>query len=460
MPKKVTAVFDIGKTNKKFFLFDEEFNEVDRQYIRFEEIPDDDGFLGEDLPSLVKWMKNTLEEALSDTRFQIKALNFSTYGASFVHLDENNNVVAPFYNYLKPFPDHLTKKFFDENQEIKQFEIDTASPFMGLLNSGLQLYYLKYEKPELFAKIKHSLHFPQYLSYLFTGKYATDYTSLGCHTGMWEAKNNSYSQWIKKEGFEALLAPIVSSKEVTLIQTRNIDLRVGLGIHDSSSALIPYINTTDEPFVLISTGTWSICMNFFNEDPLTEAELNADCLNFLGITGSSIKSSRLFLGKHLSNTAKILSDYFEVDYQTYKSVNWKTGFVSKNKERKSLLFDHNILKPERFGFQNKGNPDYSIFDDYEDALFHLMDELTDLQIESLKLSIGTSKVRTLYIDGGFSSSEVFVQFLANKLPDYKIYSTSFSLGTALGAALLVNYRKLPENFLKNNYKVRRHEISA
>ena len=30
---RVNAVFDIGKTNKKFFLFDEEYNEVNNKYL-------------------------------------------------------------------------------------------------------------------------------------------------------------------------------------------------------------------------------------------------------------------------------------------------------------------------------------------------------------------------------------------------------------------------------------------
>ena len=42
MKQKVTAVFDIGKTNKKFFLFDKDFKEVHKEYIMFDEIVDED----------------------------------------------------------------------------------------------------------------------------------------------------------------------------------------------------------------------------------------------------------------------------------------------------------------------------------------------------------------------------------------------------------------------------------
>jgi len=36
----VTAIFDIGRTNKKFFLFDDDFREVHREYVSFPMIED------------------------------------------------------------------------------------------------------------------------------------------------------------------------------------------------------------------------------------------------------------------------------------------------------------------------------------------------------------------------------------------------------------------------------------
>ncbi|MEX0361545.1 MAG: carbohydrate kinase, partial [Allomuricauda sp.] len=47
---KVTAVFDIGKTNKKIFLFDSKFHEVYKEYSQFDQIEDEDGYPTENLP--------------------------------------------------------------------------------------------------------------------------------------------------------------------------------------------------------------------------------------------------------------------------------------------------------------------------------------------------------------------------------------------------------------------------
>ena len=64
MRTPATAIFDIGKTNKKFFLLDEELNELHREYEQFEEIKDDDGFPSEDLSTLSEWMKDVVSQAL------------------------------------------------------------------------------------------------------------------------------------------------------------------------------------------------------------------------------------------------------------------------------------------------------------------------------------------------------------------------------------------------------------
>ena len=93
MKQKVTAVFDIGKTNKKFFLFDRKFKEVHKEYASFDEIEDEDGHPTEDIHALQNWLKKVFHKILKSDEFSVKAINFSTYGASFVHLDENGEIL-------------------------------------------------------------------------------------------------------------------------------------------------------------------------------------------------------------------------------------------------------------------------------------------------------------------------------------------------------------------------------
>ena len=184
MSLKVTAIFDIGKTNKKFFLFDEQLNQVYQEYIQFPEIKDDDGFDCDDLPAIEKWTMDTYNAIIKDERFEIEAINFSAYGATMVYLDEFLRPFTPLYNYTKPFPAYLLEPFKKKYGNLETWSQQTASPVLGMLNAGLQLFWFKYEKPQLYSKLRYAVFLPQYLSFLFSKKLMSEYTGIGCHTGM------------------------------------------------------------------------------------------------------------------------------------------------------------------------------------------------------------------------------------------------------------------------------------
>ncbi len=182
----VIAIFDIGKTNKKLFLFDESYRIVFEKSAQFAETLDEDGFPCENLESLELFVFDSLKEISSMQKFGIVAVNFSAYGASFVHLDKNGRPLTALYNYLKPYTPFLSERFYSTYGNPETFSIQTASPVLGNLNSGLQLYRVKYEKSEVFKNLFYSLHLPQYLSFLISGKYHSELTSIGCHTALWD----------------------------------------------------------------------------------------------------------------------------------------------------------------------------------------------------------------------------------------------------------------------------------
>src|SRR5215213_1152496 len=179
-PLPVIAIFDIGKTNKKLFLFDQNYKVVYERSARFIETVDEDGDPCENIESLRLSVFDSLRNVFSKKEFEVKAINFSTYGASFVYVYEHGDPLTPLYNYLKPYPETLKKKFYDTYGGEREFSSRTASPILGSLNSGMQLYRLKYERPEVFKKIKYAFHLPQYMSYLISGKAFSDLTSIGC----------------------------------------------------------------------------------------------------------------------------------------------------------------------------------------------------------------------------------------------------------------------------------------
>src|SRR5215467_6779464 len=97
--QNVIAVFDVGKTNKKLFLFDEQYKIIFEESAKFEETKDEDGFPCEDLQALTKWIWEKFWKISSHDDFNMRAVNFSAYGASFVHLDDTFKPLTPLYNY-------------------------------------------------------------------------------------------------------------------------------------------------------------------------------------------------------------------------------------------------------------------------------------------------------------------------------------------------------------------------
>jgi sugar (pentulose or hexulose) kinase len=451
MAKEVIAIFDIGKTNKKFFLFDLDFKEVHRNYTYLEPIEDEDGHPTEDVIKLQDWIKTTFHDILRSKDYKIKSVNFSSYGASFVHLDDMGNVVGPLYNYTKPISEKVIAEFYEQYGPEIKFCRETGTTREGMLNSGIQLYWLKHHKPEVFSKIKYSLHLPQYLSYLFTGIPVSEFTSIGCHTALWNYEKQDYHEWVYKEELHKVLPSIVDTATSINTNLMGHQIKVGVGIHDSSSALLPYIRSIDKKFLLLSTGTWSISLNPFSKEFLTETDTRSNCINYMRINGEPVKAARLFLGNEYNEKIKELAQFFDVSEEHHKLVGFNPELYQKLKDDFSHKFKWTSLDVGAFQKLEPLN-----FNSYEEAYHQLLMELVELQIESIQRAIGEDDIDQLYIDGGFANNQIFVELLAHGFNRMKIKTTDASLGSALGAAIVISNVELDQKFLKKNYSLKKH----
>jgi len=447
-PLPVIAIFDIGKTNKKLFLFDETYSIVFEQSAQFAESLDEDGFPCENLEHLQSFVFDSLKEIFGLRKYKIAAVNFSAYGASFVHVDKNGNPLTDLYNYLKPYTPYLSDRFYSTYGNPETFSLQTSSPVLGSLNSGFQLYRLKYEKPEVFKNLFYSLHLPQYLSFLITGKYYTELTSIGCHTALWDFVKHDYHSWLTHEKLNAFLAPIENAKKTFPSTITQYPCKVGTGLHDSSAALIPYLVNFSMSFVLISTGTWCISMNPFNKTALTAEELNNDCLCYLQYTGEPVKASRLHAGLEHELQVKRIAEHFSQDVLKYKGMPFepdiKHKLYSNTPATASLGND--------FVFHKRNMED---FKSDSEAYHQLIADLVDLQILSTRLVIKGSVVKRIFVDGGFSHNSIYMHMLANGFPDMEVFAASMAQASALGAALSIhsewNSKPVPTDLIGLRY---------
>ncbi|MBY0479918.1 MAG: carbohydrate kinase [Chitinophagaceae bacterium] len=422
----VIAIFDIGKTNKKLLLFDEQYKLVWERAGSFAEQIDEDGFPCEDIEALTAWIYSSVENLLADSRFYIKAINFSAYGASFVYIGKEGKTIPPLYNYLKPYPTELGKKFYLDYGGEQKISKETASPILGNLNSGMQLYRIKYQLPQKYQNVETALHLPQFLSYLLTRNKYSEYTSIGCHTQLWDFNKEAYHDWVSREGIDAKLAPIRQCD--SLGGYLNQSIPVGVGIHDSSAALIPYLISFKESFILLSTGTWCISLNPFNQIELTEDELKQDCLCYISFKGNPVKASRLFAGYEHEEAIKKIALQFNkpIDYYT------------------TVAYDASLLA-------NKA------IETYESAYHRLMAKIIQQQVISTNLVLAGTNVRKIFVDGGFSKNPIYMQLLADSFFGIELYAASMPQASALGAALSIhqhwNERNIATDIMELEYYV-------
>ena len=442
-----TAVFDIGKTNKKFSVFDENLSEIHREYTTLPETTDEDGFATEDLPLLTEWMKETLRKAMAPGGFPISKLNFSAYGASFVHVDAQGEPATPLYNYLKPFPERTEKTFFGLAGGKEDFCVRTASPWLGMLNSGLQLYWLKEERPDAFANIRHSLHFPQYTAFLFSGEARSEFTSIGCHTGLWDFTAGWYHDWVDGAGIGQLFPATVPATQRTTVLVNGQPVEVGAGIHDSSAALLPYLLSSPEPFLLLSTGTWNITFNPFSRDPLTPAELGKDCLNYMRMDGAPVKASRLFFGNEFNRQTRLMGERFGKTESNYHyTITFDEALYRRWSADPAPYFHFESLQYPDGSIASAPETRWDAFPTVEDAFHRLMIELMRLQKEAIRLVAGAAPVRKLFVDGGFSQSDIFINLLRKDFPGAELVVSPSPLGSSLGAAMAVNSEEVARNY--------------
>ena len=444
----VLAVFDIGKTNKKLLLLDEQYRIVYEQSRQFAETTDEDGDPCEDIAVLAAWVKDQLAAVLEMETFDVLGVNISAYGASLVHIDYNGEIVTPLYNYLKPYPRQLSDKFYRRYGGEAALSQQTASPILGSLNSGMQLYRLRQEQPEVYQRVRFSLHLPQYLSFLISGRACSDMTSIGCHTQLWDFQQNAYHHWVMAEGVNRTLAPVVPADSVIPIRWRDHRFIVGPGLHDSSAALIPYLSCSGgEPFVLLSTGTWCISLNPFNTSPLTERELRADCLCYLNYQGKPVKASRLFAGYTHEEQVKRLARQYGVSEDHYRHIEYSADTM------RAVAGPEDVIQtleeaPGEIVFKDRSLSAYAT---YTEAYHRLILDIIRCQVFATRLVMNNSETRRIFVDGGFSKNSVFMHALASALPDVEVYGASVPQATAIGAALAIhahwNTRPVPADII-------------
>lgn len=305
MKGRATIVLDIGKTLAKLSLWSPDGVMIERR-VRPNIRVQTGHYAALDATGIEAWAAEILRDfsGLAD----IGAIVPVGHGAAAAII-RGDRLACPPLDYEDAMPMDLRASYETERDAFS----DTGSP--GLpdgLNLGAQIFRLEALDPEL-AHDTQILPWAQYWSWLLSGVAASEVTSLGCHTDLWNPLAGTSSKLAQRRGWASRLAPLRGAGEVLGTLTPGWVARTGLpadtevhcGLHDSNAALLAargFAEIADSESTVLSTGTWFVAMR----SPKDAASIDAsrldearDCLINVDAYGKPVPSARFMGGREI-----------------------------------------------------------------------------------------------------------------------------------------------------------------
>lgn len=307
------AVIDIGKTNAKIALVDlssqTELAVLRRPNFVVEKGPyphfDIEGLWGFFLEGLKSFQ----------SKYGVDGISVTTHGACAALLDSTGKLATPVLDYEYSAIQNAHEAY----RKIRPDFVETGSPELSNgLNLGAQLFWLFQHDPSLFDRTTTILTYPQYWVFRLTGVAASDVSSLGCHTDIWNPYERDYSSLVDTLAIREKLAEPRNSNEIIGYLLPEICAQTGLGpntpvvcgIHDSNASLFPYLKSKSKPFSVVSSGTWVIAMAV-GHSGAKPVEKNETFVN-VDAFGCPVPSARFMGGREFELMKSLVGDDYKI----------------------------------------------------------------------------------------------------------------------------------------------------
>ena len=295
---RYVAVIDIGKTNAKVALVDLAARSELASRKQLNTPSKDGSYPHHDVDAIWSFILDGL--AALRQWHPIDAISVTTHGATAALVDAEGELVLPVLDYEFDGPDDLREAY----EKVRPPFVQTGSPNLPMgLNLGAQLFWLHRTFPDLFGRASTILTYPQFWTRKLTGIAASEVTSLGCHTDLWNPAARGFSSLVDVMGWRDLFPPLRRATEMLGPVLPDIASRIGLdpgtpvacGIHDSNASLLPHLATRKAPFTVVSTGTWVVSMavggRHVTLDPTRDTLVNVNAF------GDAVPSARFMGGR-------------------------------------------------------------------------------------------------------------------------------------------------------------------
>lgn len=295
-PQRI-AVIDIGKTNAKVVLFDAALGRETVQR-SFRNRPVEQPYRHFDTEALWQFIATSLSEI--GRAEGMDAISITTHGACFVTLDMKGELALPVMDYEDTAPDRLAGDYDTLRPDFRE----TGSPRLPMgLNAAAMLYWQQRTYPEQFATVASILPWPQYWAFRLTGVLASEATSLGVHTDLWNPHLGRFSSLVDRLGWERLMpeirpaAAVLGTLKPALAAALGLSANIPVhsGIHDSNASLLPHLLSRDTPFSVLSTGTWVVTLSVGGRDVVLDER--RDTLLNVNALGEKTPSARYMGGR-------------------------------------------------------------------------------------------------------------------------------------------------------------------
>ena len=410
------AVFDLGKTNSKLFVFGADGTILAQSRTK-PGWSERDGIRVLDDEALFEWMTNALLRAVDD--HAVGHVMFSGHGCTFA-LVHDDHLTHPILDYEQEPPEMLTQRI----DMLAPAFSETYSPKLPLgFNYGRHILWLEAAKPESLGRADAILAYPQYWSWKFSGSKVSEVSYIGCHSHLWAPLNEDFSSLVDRQGWREKMPAFVRAGAAIgnwrspLQGDNRAEVQVHNGVHDSNSALYYYRSVGFDDFTLVSTGTWVVIFNA--ACPLDALDEHRDMLANVTVDGKAAPTIRFMGGREYELASGGWNKPVSVDALSQVIAKGVFGLPSFAPGGPMQGFNGRFVGPLVEGEERAA------------AALLYVTLMTDLCLDLIRSE------NSIVIDGGLVKTGLFAELLAELRPSQDIYSSATAEGSAFGAAALV-----------------------
>jgi len=448
------AVFDIGKTNKKLLIYDAGLNIKAIEKTKIKEYSHE-GLNHDNIPEIEQWMLRCLKAKSS--KFNIRVISISAHGATFTGVDGQGELAMPPLSYTTDPGDGFHERFFHDMGDKEMLQEETCTPdFNVLLNVAKGIRFAQTRFDTQFRNVQCILNLPQHFSFKLSGKHTADPTYIGCHTYLWNFRENTWSKVVDKLNIRHLLPDsILKPWEVAGYIKEDVARATGLakdtlvttGIHDSNASFLPHIIASEgRDFILNSTGTWCVIMHQRDKVHFNPDELGKVVFYNLSAFNTPVKTA-IFMGGvefQAYNALLKISDPDKISFnpELYQDIiSERSCFILPGITRGTGQFPEStprVIEGGRtYSFQDikTGRAWPECFKDLNKA-YALLNLSLAIQTKVSLDRVDMQNGLPIYTEGGFARNEAYNILVGAFYPESEIAITNLKEATSFGAALM------------------------